>query len=158
RLVVHARKAWLRGLSPHDNRTVPPLRHAWVHRLKAEHPDARIELNGGITTLPEAHEHLAAGLDGVMIGRAAYDDPMRLFAADAWLAGEPSREPPPAQPHADGPARIAVLRSLMPTVQARLDRGVRLHAITRHLLGLVRGLPGARRFRRRLGEGSLRPG
>lgn len=157
RLVVHARKAWLRGLSPRQNRTIPPLRHDWVHRLAADHPTLRLELNGGITTLAQAHHHLAAGLDGVMIGRAVVDDPMVLAAADAWLAGDPwTRPPPPAR--TDGPARVAVLRSLLPTVEGCLERGVRLHAIGRHLHGLVHGLPGARGFRRRLGEGSLRPG
>jgi tRNA-dihydrouridine synthase A len=155
RLVVHARKALLHG-SPARNRSVPPLRYAWVHRLKAEHPAARIEINGGIVDLQQAFEQLAV-VDGVMIGRAAYDDPMVLAGADVWLAGDP-RERPPASEAVDAAARIAVLRSLLPYVQRCLDRGVRLHAITRHVYGLVHGLPGARRFRRELGEGSRRVG
>jgi tRNA-dihydrouridine synthase A len=158
RLVVHARKAWLHGLSPAKNRSVPPLLHAWVHRLKAEHPRLRIELNGGITDLRQASEHLAAGIDGVMIGRAAYDDPMVLAGADAWLHGDPREDAPPPAPVYDAAARLAVLRSLLPYVQQCLDRGVRLLAIARHLFGLVHGLPGARRFRRELGEGARPPG
>lgn len=153
RFVIHARKAWLRGLSPAENRSVPPLRYAWVHRLKAEHPGLRIEINGGIVDLMQAHEQLAAGLDGVMIGRAAYDDPMTLAGADAWLADDP-RALAPAPTRTDAAARIAALRSLLPYVERRMSEGVRLHAITRHLFGFVHGLPGARRFRRALGEGS----
>lgn len=155
RFVVHARKAWLRGLSPAENRRVPALRYAWVHRLKAEHPALRIELNGGVTTLDQAREQLAAGLDGVMIGRAAYDDPMVLAGADAWLAGDAGRGP--AAP-ADAAARIAVLTSLLPAVERGLADGMRLHAFTRHLHGFVHGLRGARRFRQQLGEGSRRAG
>jgi len=157
RLVVHARKAILHGLSPAQNRSVPPLRPAWVHRLKAEHPRLRIEINGGITTLAEAFEQLAAGLDGVMVGRAVYDDPMVLAGADAWLDGDPGARPPALVP-ADAVARIAVLTSLLPYVERQLADGVRLHAITRHLHGFVHGVPGARCFRRALGEGSRRPG
>lgn len=153
RFVIHARKAWLHGLSPAQNRSVPPLRYEWVHRLKAEHPALRIEINGGIVDLSQAHEQLAAGLDGVMIGRAAYDDPMVLAGADAWLAGDP-RGLAPAPARTDAAARIAALRSLLPYVERRMSAGVRLHAITRHLHGFVHGLPGARRFRRTLGEGS----
>lgn len=158
RVIVHARKAWLRGLSPKQNRTVPPLRHAWVHRLKAEHPSLRIEINGGITTLQQAHEHLAAGIDGVMIGRAAYDDPMMLAAADDWLACEPHARSPSRSPRHERTERLAVLGALLPYVRRSVERGVRLHAITRHLHGLVHGLHGARRFRQMLAEGSLRPG
>lgn len=157
RLVIHARKAWLHGLRPAQNRSVPPLSHAWVHRLKAEHPSLRIEINGGIVDLRQAHEHLAAGLDGVMIGRAAYDDPMVLAGADAWIDGDP-RAAPPAPVRTDAAARIAALRSLLPYVERRMSEGVRLHAITRHLFGFVHGLPGARRFRRVLGEGSRSAG
>jgi tRNA-dihydrouridine synthase A len=157
RFIVHARKAWLSGLSPADNRCVPPLRWEWVHRLKAEHPTLRIEVNGGITTLSQAFEHLGAGLDGVMIGRAAYDDPMSLAGADAWLAGDPHAHAPAAA-RTDAAARLAVLSSLVPAIEQGLARGLRLHAFTRHLLGLVHGLPGARRFRRELGEGSRRAG
>lgn len=153
RFIVHARKAWLHGLSPAENRSVPPLRPAWVHRLAAEHPALRFEVNGGITTLREAFEHLAGGLDGVMIGRAAYDDPMVLAGADAWLAGDPGAQPPATVP-TDAAARLAVLSSLLPAIEHGLGQGLRLHAFTRHLMGFVHGLPGARRFRRELGEGS----
>jgi tRNA-dihydrouridine synthase A len=157
RFVVHARKAWLHGLSPAENRRVPPLLPAWVHRLKAEHPALRIEHNGGIITLAQALEQLAAGIDGVMIGRAAYDDPMVLAGADAWLAGEVGRSAA-AMVAPDAAARIAVLTSLLPAVERGLAGGMRLHAFTRHLLGFVHGLPGARRFRQQLGEGSRRAG
>ena len=96
RFIVHARKAWLRGLSPKQNREVPPLRPQWVHRLKLEHPRLRVVLNGGIGSLDEAFVHLDAGIDGVMIGRAAYDDPMIFASADARLeARERSRRWPP---------------------------------------------------------------
>lgn len=153
RLVIHARKAWLRGLQPAQNRSVPPLSYAWVYRLKAEHASLRIEINGGIMDLRQAHEHLAAGLDGVMIGRAVYDDPMVLAGADAWIDGDP-RAAPPAVACTGAAARIAALRSLLPYVERRMSEGLRLHAITRHLFGFVHGLPGARRFRRAIGEGS----
>lgn len=157
RLVVHARKALLQGLSPADNRRVPPLRHAWVHRLKAEHPALRIELNGGIASLREAAEHVAAGLDGVMIGRAAYDDPLVLAGADAWLAGA-ANDAVAASDAVDAAARLRVLARLVPAAERALAGGLRLHAFTRHLHGFARGLPGARRFRCELGDHARHPG
>ncbi|MCA9712748.1 MAG: tRNA dihydrouridine(20/20a) synthase DusA, partial [Myxococcales bacterium] len=147
RLVVHARKAVLGGVSPGWNRRVPPLRPAWVHRLKAEHPAVRIELNGGIGSLREAFEHLDAGLDGVMVGRAAYDDPMIFADADAWLDARERGEPPPAVRSIGASERIAVLQSLVPFASAWVQAGGRLHHAVRPMLGLVHGMPGARRFR-----------
>jgi tRNA-dihydrouridine synthase A len=146
-LIVHARKAWLEGLSPRENREVPPLDHARVHRLKAAHPDLEIVLNGGITSLAQARDHLAH-VDGVMIGRAAYQEPWRLLQADPLLFGEPA-------PFAS--AKEAGL-ALIPYIERELTKGVRLHAITRHVLGLFQGVPGARAFRRHLATEAVKPG
>jgi tRNA-dihydrouridine synthase A len=146
-LIVHARKAWLQGLSPRENREVPPLDHARVHRLKAAHPDLEIVLNGGITSLAQARDHLAH-VDGVMIGRAAYQEPWRLLQADPLLFGEPA-------PFAS--AKEAGLE-LIPYIERELTKGVRLHAITRHVLGLFQGVPGARAFRRHLATEAVKPG
>src|SRR5262247_3846798 len=138
-LIVHARKAWLKGLSPRQNRDVPPLDYARVYRLKAAHPRLPIVLNGGVLSVEAAAEHLK-NLDGVMMGRAAYQEPWRLLAVDAQLFGEAS----PA------PDAKSAARALIPYIERELARGVRLHAITRHVLGLFRGVPGARAFRRHL--------
>jgi tRNA-dihydrouridine synthase A len=138
-LIVHARKAWLKGLSPRENREVPPLDHGRVYRLKAAHARLPIVLNGGIASVEEAAEHLKH-VDGVMMGRAAYQEPWRLLAVDAQVFGEPA-------PFSD-PRAAAV--ALIPYIERELARGVRLHAITRHVLGLFRGVPGARAFRRHL--------
>ena len=146
-LIVHARKAWLKGLSPRENRDVPPLDYGRVHRLKAAHPRLSIVLNGGIASLDQAAEHLHR-LDGVMMGRAAYQEPWRLMAVDPLLFGEPAPF--------DAPKAVAA--ALMPYVERELARGVRLHAITRHLLGLFRGVPGARAFRRHLATEAVKPG
>jgi tRNA-dihydrouridine synthase A len=145
--VVHARKAWLSGLSPAENRNVPPLRYDMVYRLKRDFPALEIVLNGGVTSLDIARTHLAH-VDGVMIGRAAYQDPYLLAAADQMLFGDPA--PPPT--------RQAVLRGYLGYVEAQLERGVPLHRMTRHLLGLFQGQPGARAWRRHLSEGAHRPG
>jgi tRNA-dihydrouridine synthase A len=139
--VVHARKAWLDGLSPKENRDVPPLDHERVHRLKARRPDLAIIINGGIVSLAEAQPHLEH-LDGVMLGRAAYADPYLLAAVDRTLYG--ANESPPT--------RDAVLDRFMPYVERELTRGVRLNAMTRHILGLYHGQPRARAFRRHLAE------
>ncbi len=139
--VVHARKAWLDGLSPKENRDVPPLDHERVHRLKARRPDLAIIINGGIVSLAEAQPHLEH-LDGVMLGRAAYADPYLLAAVDRTLYG--ANESPPT--------RDAVLDRFMPYVERELARGVRLNAMTRHILGLYHGQPRARAFRRHLAE------
>lgn len=153
RFIVHARKAWLSGLSPKENRTVPPLRPQWVLRLKAEHPTLRFELNGGILDLEEAFGWIAEGVDGVMIGRAAYDDPMIFADADERLEGLARGQAFTGSTARRGAAtRIAVIRSLLPWIERSVADGTRLTAITRHLMGLVHGLPGARRFRRRLSE------
>jgi tRNA-dihydrouridine synthase A len=138
-LIVHARKAWLEGLSPRENRDVPPLDYGRVYRLKAAHPRLPIVLNGGIGSVEQAVEHLNH-LDGVMMGRTAYQEPWRLLAVDPQLFGVPA-------PFAD---TSAAARALSPYIERELARGVRLHAVTRHVLGLFRGLPGARAFRRHL--------
>jgi tRNA-dihydrouridine synthase A len=146
-VIVHARKAWLRGLSPRENREVPPLDHARVYRLKAELPALEIVINGGITSLEEAESHLAH-VDGVMLGRAAYESPALLSAVDSrfFHAQDPSRS-----------LRDAVL-CYMGYMKPRLEEGVPLWALTRPLLGLFRGEPGARAFRRLLSVEAHRPG
>jgi tRNA-dihydrouridine synthase A len=146
-LIVHGRKAWLHGLSPRENRDVPPLDHARVHRLKSAHPAFPIAINGGIRTLAEVKEHLAQ-VDGAMLGRAAYQDPEILLGVDAELFGD---EPPVAD-------AFEALELWEPYVAARLAEGVRLHAMTRHILGLFAGRPGARAFRRHLATEAARPG
>lgn len=154
RLIIHARKAWLNGLSPKENRTIPPLRYDWVHRLKREHPGVAIEINGGIVDLDEAAAHLRGGIDGVMIGRAAYDDPMLFAGADAWLAAGAQGGPYPSVPSPDTATRIAMLHQLKGCIERGLVGGFRLSAITRPMMGIVHGVPGARRFRQCLAEGS----
>ena len=146
-LIVHARKAWLKGLSPRENREVPPLDYALVHRLKAAHPDLEIILNGGIASLDQARTELGA-LNGVMMGRAAYQDPWQLLEVDPVIFGEPA----PFDSLKD-----AVV-ALMPYIERQLAGGVRLHAITRHILGLFRAVPGARAFRRHLATEAIKPG
>lgn len=154
RFIVHARKAWLKGLSPKQNREVPPLRPAWVHRLKAEFPSLLIEINGGIDGLASALPHLRDGLDGVMIGRAAYDDPMIFAGADeVSRALDRGIRPTLREPPTPG-ERISVVRSLEPAMRRVVERGDRLSSFVRHVLGLVQGLPGARRFRRQAIEGT----
>jgi tRNA-dihydrouridine synthase A len=138
-LVVHARKAWLKGLSPKENREVPPLDYQRVYRLKRAHPRLPVVLNGGIVGVEAALSHLAH-VDGVMIGRAAYQEPWRLLAVDPLLFGA-------AAPFGS-PKQAAV--ALIPYIERELARGTRLHAITRHLHGLFRAVPGARAFRRQL--------
>jgi tRNA-dihydrouridine synthase A len=138
-LIVHARKALLKGLSPKENREVPPLDYERVYRLKAAHPQLTIVLNGGIAGIEEALAHLPR-VDGVMIGRAAYREPWRLIAVDPLFFGE-------AAPCATAKA---ALRALIPYVERELGQGTRLHAITRHLHGAFRAVPGARAFRRHL--------
>jgi tRNA-dihydrouridine synthase A len=146
-LIVHARKAWLSGLSPRQNRDIPPLDYDMVFRLKAAHPDLLIVLNGGVATVEVAREHLHK-LDGVMMGRAAYQEPWRLLQVDPLLFGE-------ASPFAS--AKDAA-QALLPYIERELARGVRLHSITRHLHGLFHAVPGARAFRRHLATAAVRPG
>lgn len=144
-LIVHARKAWLKGLSPKENRTVPPLDYERVYRLKEAFPDLVIVLNGGIDTLQDAQTHLAF-VDGVMLGRAAYNAPYLLADVDRLFYGDP---------HAT-PSRSAVLNGFAPYMAEQLDRGVPMHRMTKHLLGLYHGQPGARGFRRHLSTTSSR--
>jgi tRNA-dihydrouridine synthase A len=147
--IVHARKAILSGLSPRDNLQVPPLRYPLVYRLKQEFPSLSIHLNGGIASLDDIATHLQR-VDGVMIGRKAYHDPWFLTAVQArfcdGIAGAP------------GPRRAQILQGMIDYARREQDSGVRLQHITRHLLGLFNGLPGARTWRRFLAEGAVRPG
>ncbi|MEL7367470.1 MAG: tRNA dihydrouridine(20/20a) synthase DusA [Myxococcota bacterium] len=147
RFSVHARKAWLSGLSPKENRTVPPLRYPDVYRLKQERPDLEIEINGGITRVDAVNEHLEQ-VDAVMIGRAAYDDPYLFAEADRRFYGEDTPVP----------SRHEVVRALVPYAEQWVVEGGRLHSLTRHILGLFTGQPGARAFRRHLSEHGPRPG
>jgi len=146
-LIVHARKAWLNGLSPKENRDIPPLDYDRVYRLKASLPDVPIIINGGIGSLSEAKQHLSF-VDGIMLGRAAYQEPWRLLAADPDLFGE-------AAPHA---VMKDVFESIMPYIERELAQGTRLHSITRHFVGAFHGVPGARAFRRHLAESGVKPG
>ncbi len=145
-LIVHARKAWLNGLSPRENRDIPPLDYDRVYRLKAALPDVPIIINGGIGSLSEAKRHLEH-VDGVMLGRAAYQEPWRLLAADSELFGE-------ASPHA---TMKDVFEAMMPYIEDELSRGTRLHSIARHFVGAFHGVPGARAFRRHLAENGVKP-
>jgi len=146
-LIVHARKAWLQGLSPRENRDIPPLDYDRVHRLKAAHPALPVVLNGGIAALEEAQAQLARH-DGVMMGRAAYQEPWRLLAVDPQLFGEAASFESPK----------AAAEALIPYIERELLRGTRLHAVTRHVLGLFRAVPGARAFRRHLATEAVKPG
>ncbi|MEN5362354.1 tRNA dihydrouridine(20/20a) synthase DusA [Brevundimonas intermedia] len=150
--IVHARKAWLKGLSPKENRDVPPLDYALVRRLKRERPHLNISINGGIASMDEAEAHLddadGVKLDGVMLGRAAYHEPAILGQADRRLYGEAV---------ADTDA-FAALDRYRPYMAARLAEGVALPAMARHMLGLMHGRPGARAFRRILTVEAIQPG
>ncbi len=145
--VVHARKAWLQGLSPKQNREIPPLRYEVVYRLKRDFPHLSIVINGGITSLAQADAHLAH-VDGVMLGRAAYHQPYLLAEVDQRYYG--SREPVKT--------RQQIITELLPYVEAWLEKGLPLNRITRHILGLFHGVPGARAWRRHLSEHAHRPG
>jgi tRNA-dihydrouridine synthase A len=145
--IVHARKAWLNGLSPKQNRDVPPLDYGRVYRLKAARPDLTIAINGGIGSLDEAAAHLNH-LDGVMLGRAAYQSPALLARVDETLFG--------ASPRVGHPVESVL--AMLPYIERQLAGGERLSSITRHMLGIAQGLPGARAFRRILTEGAIRPG
>ncbi len=148
RVTIHARKAWLKGLSPKENREVPPLDHDLVVRMKEMFPGLHISLNGGIASLDQAQGLLDRGLDGVMIGRAAYHAPFDILAAaDRRLFGT-------------GTVRRAgdVVRDMLPYIEAHLTGGGRLHQVTRHMLGLFAGRPGARAWRRALSQGAHRDG
>jgi tRNA-dihydrouridine synthase A len=146
-LIVHARKAWLNGLSPKENRDIPPLDYDRVYRLKAAMPDVPIIINGGIAGLEEARGHLTH-VDGVMLGRAAYHDPWRLLTVDSDLFGE-------TPPHG---AMKDVFEAMVPYIERELELGTRLHSIARHFVGAFHGVPGARAFRRHLAENGVKPG
>jgi tRNA-dihydrouridine synthase A len=146
-VIVHARKAWLSGLSPKENREVPPLDYALVHRLKRERPALAIVVNGGIASLDEAAAHLER-VDGVMLGRAAYHEPAILAEVDAALFGEARA----------GPTRFEAVERYLPHVNRELALGTHLAAMTRHMLGLFHGRPGARAWRRTLTVESMRAG
>lgn len=148
RVTIHARKAWLKGLSPKENRDIPPLDYDLVHEMKAAFGDMHISINGGIDSLEQAQELLAKGLDGVMIGRAAYHQPVDILsAADPVIFGT----------GAVISAEQAV-RAMLPFIENELQNGARLHQITRHMLGAFAGRPGARQWRRRLSEEANKPG
>jgi tRNA-dihydrouridine synthase A len=146
-LIVHARKAWLKGLSPKENRAVPPLDYGLVHALKQRFPKVTVVLNGGLSSLSQMRAELEY-VDGVMAGRAAYQDPALLMEADKYLFGE---EPPAA-------SAAAAIEMFIPYVEARLAEGVPLHAMTRHLMGLFNGYPGARAWRRHLAAEAVKTG
>ncbi|MCK4712650.1 MAG: tRNA dihydrouridine(20/20a) synthase DusA, partial [Marinosulfonomonas sp.] len=144
RFSIHARKAWLQGLSPKENRDVPPLDYDLVLQIKRAFPDLHISVNGGITTLAQARGFLDAGLDGVMIGRAAYHTPDAiLLGADAEIFGGAGRK-----------TTRQVVDEIRPYIERHLAEGGRLNQITRHMLGLFHGRPGARGWRRTLSEGA----
>ncbi|WP_280539057.1 tRNA dihydrouridine(20/20a) synthase DusA [Chromohalobacter sp. 11-W] len=145
--IVHARKAWLEGLSPKENRDVPPLNYPRVHRLKAQYPDLHIGINGGIKTLDECQAQLDL-VDSVMIGREAYQNPWLLAGVDAAIYGGAS----PVR------SRHAAARAFRPYIAERLAAGAKLNHVTRHLLGLFQGCPGGRQFRRHLSENAHRAG
>ncbi|TGN67325.1 tRNA dihydrouridine(20/20a) synthase DusA [Paracoccus liaowanqingii] len=147
RLTIHARKAWLKGLSPRENREIPPLDHPLVGRMKAQFPDLHLSINGGITSLDQVRNHLRV-MDGVMVGRAAYHDPWTILgAADRLWDDTPPFEDP-----------IEVARAMRPLILDHLAQGGRLHQFTRHMLGLFHGRPGARAWKRTLSEGASKGG
>ncbi|MCL6284805.1 tRNA dihydrouridine(20/20a) synthase DusA [Ruegeria sp. 2012CJ41-6] len=146
RVTIHARKAWLQGLSPKENRDIPPLDYDLVHRMKGLFPNLHISINGGVTSLEQARTHLEGGLDGVMIGRAAYHQPADILStADRDIFG---------RDHVSDP--VDVVHAMLPYIEAHLSAGGRLHQISRHMLGLFAGRPGARAWRRHLSEGAAR--
>jgi tRNA-dihydrouridine synthase A len=141
--IVHARKAWLKGLSPKENREVPPLDYARIYRLKAAHPELEIVVNGGITTVAEAQAHLDH-VDGVMVGRAAYQNPAILADVDRTIFGS----------EAESPTRADALHAMVPYAERHISGGGRLSNVTRHVLGLYHGQPRGKAFRRHLSEGA----
>jgi tRNA-dihydrouridine synthase A len=146
RFTVHARKAWLNGLSPKENRTVPPLRYADVYQLKQEFPHLTIEINGGITTLEQTREHLQF-VDAVMIGRAAYDCPYLFATCDRNFYGEQTSPP----------SRREIVESMLPYIEYWVARGLKLNAISRHLLQLFAGQPGTKAWKRYISENAHHP-
>ncbi|WP_254694278.1 tRNA dihydrouridine(20/20a) synthase DusA [Sulfitobacter sp. SK012] len=148
RVAIHARMAWLQGLSPKENRDIPPLDYDLVQQMKGLFPNLHISINGGITTLAQANGFLDAGLDGVMVGRAAYHTPADVLCeADAQIYGATTVSRPED-----------AVRAMLPYIDAHLDNGGRLNQITRHMMGLFAGRPGARAWRRQLSEGAAKTG
>jgi tRNA-dihydrouridine synthase A len=144
RVIIHARKAWLQGLSPKENRDIPPLDYDLVFRMKQMFPGLHLSLNGGVAHLSDACAHLEAGCDGVMIGRAAYQTPYEILArADCDVFRSGTAQPQEAQ---------SIAEQMIPYMEAHLQQGGRLHQITRHMFGLFSGQPGARHWRRHLSE------
>jgi tRNA-dihydrouridine synthase A len=146
-LIVHARKAWLDGLSPRENRDIPPLDYDRVYRLKRAWPKLHLSINGGIASVEDAAKHLGH-VDGVMMGRAAYQEPWRLLQVDRLIYGA-------SAPFESGKAAIA---AFIPYVERELAQGTRLHAMTRHVLSLFHGVLGARAFRRHIATHAVKPG
>lgn len=146
-LIVHARAAILQGLSPKENREIPPLKYDYVHRLKRDHPDLPIVLNGGMSDVSQVSAQLAAGLDGVMLGRAVYHRPALLGELERSLIDRAWQAPQPWQ----------IVERLLPYARAQVQKGARLHSITRHLHGLMAGRAGARAWRRFLSDVASRP-
>ncbi|MEZ5715626.1 MAG: tRNA dihydrouridine(20/20a) synthase DusA [Paracoccaceae bacterium] len=148
RFTIHARKAWLQGLSPKENRDIPPLDYDLVFEMKRAFPGLHLSVNGGVTSLDQAKGFLAAGMDGVMVGRAAYHQPADILArADVEIFGGDRAADP-----------VAVARAMLPYIEAHLEAGGKLAQVTRHMLGLFAGRPGARAWRRILSEGAHREG
>lgn len=147
RIAIHARKAWLQGLSPKENRDIPPLDYPLVHRMKQEFPDLHLSVNGGVGSLDQVRDHLQA-MDGVMVGRAAYHQPWDILGRADALWGD--------APPFDTPDQVA--HAVRPYIARHLAAGGRLHQITRHMLGLFHGLPGARGWKRTLSEGASKGG
>ena len=148
RVTIHARKAWLKGLSPKENRDIPPLDYELVQSMKGLFPNLHISINGGIDTLAQARAFLDAGLDGVMIGRAAYHQPCDILsAADPMIFGV-------------GEVTTAeqAVHAMLPYIEAHMSAGGRLNQVTRHMMGLFAGRPGARAWRRMLSENATKPG
>jgi len=143
--IVHARKAWLQGLSPKENREIPPLNYPWVYQLKKDFPHLTIVVNGGIQTIEECHDHLEH-VDGVMLGREAYQNPWMLAQVDEALFGMDS----PLK------SRDDVIAALLPFAEQHIAQGGQLNHVTRHILGLYHGVPGAKKFRRHLSENAYK--
>ena len=148
RISIHARKAWLQGLSPKENRDIPPLDYPLVYQMKRDFPDLHLSINGGIATLAEARTHLSEGMDGVMIGRAAYHNPSDVLStADRAIYGAGDDTDP-----------VQVVHQMLPYIEDHLAKGGKLNQVTRHMLGLFAGKPGARAWRRYLSEHATKPG
>lgn len=145
--IVHARKAWLSGLSPKENREIPPLRYDVVYQLKKDFPQLSIVINGGIATIDQAKQHLQH-LDGVMVGREAYHNPYLLAEVDAALFGDEKTMP----------SRQDIVRAMVPYIERQMSLGVRFNCISRHMLGLFHGVNGARAWRRHISENATKRG